>query len=107
MIHVLETFLGAILNLGAAAIIPIGLFIWLIWFFLKLYFGGNKKINEKYRTEAKNEKKWLKSKNEALVKMGIDPKEFNQRSTEEKMKFWESLPEEKLKELGLGTEKPE
>lgn len=107
MINVLQTFLSALLNLGIAALIPVGLFIWLIWFFVRLFLTDRKRINKNYRQACKNEKKWLKSRNEALVKLGIDPKEFDKRSTEEKMKFWESLPEDKLKELGLGTEIPE
>ncbi len=104
MIHVLQTLLAALLNLGIAAIIPVGLFLWLIWFFLRLIITENHRINKNYRRDCKEEKKWLKSRNEALVKLGIDPKEFDQRSTEEKVNFWKNISDDELRAHGINPD---
>ncbi len=100
MIHVLELFISGLLSLGAAALIPIGFFLWLIWTFAKILFKpGSKKLKS-----ITSDKQTRKSLNEDLVKLGIDPKEFNKKSADERMEFWRNISDEELKAHGISTD---
>jgi hypothetical protein len=103
MIHVLELFLGGLLNLGAAALVPIGFFLWLIWFFLRLIIGNPIKSHRKYKKLAQGEKNARKSLNEDLIKLGINPEEFNKKPFHERMNFWYSISDEELEAHGIDT----
>lgn len=104
MIHVLELLIGALFNLGAAALVPIGLFLWLIWFFLKLYVGESIRIHRKYRGAVKDAKKTQKSLDNDLIKLGIDPKEFNKLPELERWRFWRNISDEELQAHGISTD---
>ena len=104
MIQILETLIAALVNLGIAALVPIGFFAWLIWFFLRLIIGNPIKSHKKYKKLAQGEKNARKSLDKQLVEMGIDPKEFNKKDLSEKLAFWREVDKKELIDNGINPE---